>query len=97
MAANGPGLQNSSSRRKTEMPDSTFENRMSVRQRAAVAFISGDGTKVDSLVPQDGMASWHSPRGETVIGAENVAARYIQEAASFHSDGTTQFEIIQQG
>jgi len=79
------------------MPDSTFENLMSVRQRAAEAFVSGDGTKLDSLVPHDGMASWHSPRGETVIGAENVAARYIEEATNFHSDGTTHFEIIQQG
>jgi ketosteroid isomerase-like protein len=79
------------------MPDSTFENLMSVRQRAAEAFVSGDGTKLDSLVPHDGMASWHSPRGDTVIGAENVKARYIKEAASFHSDGTTHFEIIQQG
>ena len=75
------------------MPDTTFENLMSVRQRAAEAFVSGDGAKVDSLVPQEGMASWHSPRGETVIGAENVATRYIKEAASFHSDGTTHFEI----
>jgi ketosteroid isomerase-like protein len=78
------------------MPDSTFENLMSVRQRAAEAYVSGDGAKVDSLVPHDGMASFHGPRGETVIGAENVAARYIKEAPSFHSDGTTQFEIIQQ-
>jgi hypothetical protein len=79
------------------MPDSTFENLMSVRQRAAEVFVSGDGTKLDSLVPHDGMASWHSPRGDTVIGAENVAARYIKEAARFHSDGTTHFEIIHQG
>ena len=79
------------------MPDTTFENLMLVRQRAAEAFVSGDGAKVDSLVPHEGMASWHSPRGETVIGAENVAARYLKEAASFHSDGTTDFEIIQQG
>lgn len=79
------------------MPDTTFENLMSVRQRAAEAFVSGDGAKVDSLVPHDGMASWHSPRGETAIGAENVAARYLKEAASFHSDGATHFEIIQQG
>src|SRR6516164_8482899 len=79
------------------MPDTTFENLMSVRQRAAEAFVSGDGAKVDRLVPHEGMASWHSPRGETVIGAENVATRYIKEAASFHSDGTTHFEIIQQG
>ena len=43
------------------MPDSTFENLMSVRQRAAEAFVSGDGTQLDSLVPHDGMASWHSP------------------------------------
>jgi ketosteroid isomerase-like protein len=78
------------------MPDSAFETLMSVRQQAAEAFVSGDGAKLDCLVPHDGMASWHSPRGETVIGAETVAARYIKEAATFHSDGTTHFEIIQQ-
>ena len=79
------------------MPDATFENLMSVRQRAAEAFVTGDGAQLDSLVPHDGMASWHSPRGETVIGAEIVPACYMKEAASFHSHGTTHFEIIQQG
>jgi ketosteroid isomerase-like protein len=79
------------------MPYSTFEDLMSVRQRAAEAYVSGDSAKLDSLVPHNGIASWHSPRGETVIGAEPVAARYIKEAATFHSDGTTHFEIIQQG
>jgi ketosteroid isomerase-like protein len=75
----------------------TFEDFLSTREEAARAYVRGDGTKVAALVPHDGAASFHSPQGDTVTGAEDVAKRYLKEAAAFHSSGTTRFEIIQKG
>jgi ketosteroid isomerase-like protein len=79
------------------MAHSTFDEFLSAREQAAEAYVRGDGAKVDALVPHDGTASFHSPRGDTVIGAENVAARYREDAEAFHSNGTTSFEVIQKG
>jgi ketosteroid isomerase-like protein len=78
------------------MPNTTFEEFWTSREQAAKAYARGDGSKVDALVPHAGSASFHSPRGDTVIGAKNVASRYMLDAKSFQSSGITQLEVLEQ-
>jgi hypothetical protein len=40
-----------------------FEPFFEARQKAASAYVAGDGGPVDALVPHDGEASFHSPGG----------------------------------
>jgi ketosteroid isomerase-like protein len=74
-----------------------FEAFLGRRRRAASAYVSGDGSQLDALVPHHGEASFHSPGGDTVTGAEIVAARYLQDAGGFEPGGETEIEILQQG
>ena len=74
----------------------TFKDFRMQREQAAKAYVRGDGSKLDALVPHDGSASFHSPRGDTVVGAQDVAARYLADAKAFHSNGTTELEVVQQ-
>jgi ketosteroid isomerase-like protein len=82
--------------KESEMPGTTFENFWMAREQAAKAYVCGDSGKLDALVPHHGSASFHSPLGDTVVGAQNVASRYLADAKAFHSNGTTQLEVIQQ-
>lgn len=79
------------------MPTTNFGDFMTARQKAAEAYVRGDGAKVDTLVPHSGAASFHSPAGDTVIGGEAVAQRYLKDAAAFHDNGTSRLDILQKG
>jgi hypothetical protein len=59
--------------------------------------VRGDGAKVDTIVPHSGAASFHSPAGDTVTGGEAVAKRYLRDAAAFHDNGSSRFDVLQQG
>jgi ketosteroid isomerase-like protein len=83
--------------KEADMRDTRFDDFLSTRNEAAKAYVRGDGTKIDAIVPHEGAASFHSPRGDTVVGAADVAKRYLADAAAFHSSGATHFEVIQQG
>ncbi len=74
----------------------TFKEFTKHREQAAKAYVRGDGSRLDALVPHKGSASFHSPRGDTVVGAHDVAARYLADAQTFHSNGTTELEVVQQ-
>jgi ketosteroid isomerase-like protein len=87
--------QRRASVKESVMAETTFETFWTDRTQAAQAYVRGDGGKLDALVPHDGNASFHSPRGDTVVGAPDVASRYLSDAKSFHSNGTTQLEVIQ--
>src|SRR5581483_7739177 len=50
-----------------------------------------------ALVAHEGDASFHGPGGDTIVGAEKVAARYRKDAQAFKPNGTTHLEVIQQG
>ncbi len=78
------------------MPGTTFKDFWSTREQAAKAYVRGDGGKLDAIVPHEGNASFHSPRGDTVVGAHDVAARYQADARTFHSKGATRLEVIQE-
>ncbi len=79
------------------MTKTDFDDFMEIREKAAEAYVRGDGTKVDRLVPHSGTASFHSPTGDAVSGGEAVAARYLKDAPAFHDNGASHFEILQKG
>ena len=74
-----------------------FERFLEQRQRAASAYVAGDGDLVNELVPHTGVATFHSPGGDTVTGAEAVARRYLADSRLFRPGGTSRFEILQKG
>ncbi len=65
------------------------------REKAASAYVTGDGSAVDALVPHDGEASFHSPGGDSVTGAAEVAKRYLKDANAFKPNGRSRFEVLQ--
>lgn len=77
------------------MAKRTFDEFLADRQAAAKRYVSGDGTPLDALLPHEGEASFHSPSGDTVLGAREVATRYMRDASSFVAEGETRFEVIQ--
>jgi ketosteroid isomerase-like protein len=79
------------------MPATNFEDFMTARQRAAEAYVRGDGAEVDALIPHSGAASFHSPTGDTVTGGEAVAKRYLKDAAAFHANGVSRLDVVQKG
>jgi ketosteroid isomerase-like protein len=79
------------------MADMSFDDFLVLRERAAGAYVRGDGTGVDAIVPHEGAASFHSPGGETVTGGQEVARRYLTDAALFHDNGVSDFQVIQKG
>lgn len=79
------------------MPVKNFDDFMTAREKAAAAYVRGDGAKVDALVPHHGAASFHAPTGDTVSGGEAVAKRYLKDAAAFRDNGVSHFEVLQKG
>jgi hypothetical protein len=79
------------------MKKTGFDAFLKTREEAANAYVRGDGAKLDTIVSHDGTATFHSPRGDTVIGARAVAERYLEDSKAFHSNGTSRLEMIQQG
>jgi ketosteroid isomerase-like protein len=75
-----------------------FDEFFNARRRvAAEAYTNGDSQPLDSLVTRNGAATFHSPRGDTVSGADAVATRYRSDAASFAPGGETALQVLQQG
>jgi ketosteroid isomerase-like protein len=79
------------------MADMSFDDFLLIRERAAAAYVRGDGRAVDAIVPHQGAGSFHGPSGDTVTGAEEVARRYLTDAALFRDNGASRFEVIQKG
>jgi ketosteroid isomerase-like protein len=79
------------------MSDMSFDDFFVLRERAASAYVRGNGTEVDAIVPHEGASSFHSPGGDTVTGAQNVATRYRTDVALFDNNGVSRFEVIQKG
>lgn len=77
------------------MTQQSFEKFFAERQRAAAAYVNGDGAAVDALIPHDGEASFHSPGGDSVSGAAKVARRYSEDAKIFEPNSESRFEVLQ--
>jgi hypothetical protein len=79
------------------MAEMSFDDFLVLRERAADAYVRGDGSAVDAIVPHTGAATFHGPGGDTVIGAQDVATRYLADAKLFRDNGVSRFEVIHQG
>jgi ketosteroid isomerase-like protein len=71
--------------------DAFFEE----RRFAASAYARGDAVPLDTILAKSGSASFHAPRGDTVVGVPEVAQRYVEDAASFGPNGTSRLEVLQ--
>jgi ketosteroid isomerase-like protein len=76
---------------------SDFASFMKQREEAAAAYVRGDPTPLDVIVPREGAATFFHPRGPVVVGAAEVRTRYDGDAASFEPGGSTHFEVLQSG
>lgn len=76
---------------------SDFDAFFASRAWAADAYANGDYSRLAPLVAEQGAASFHSPRGDSVYGARAVAERYRKDAESFQPGGESQFEVLQKG
>jgi ketosteroid isomerase-like protein len=79
------------------MSSSDFDAFLIARERAAQAYVTGDGSALDRLVPHDGLATFFTPVGESVEGAREVARRYLEDAQAYRSKGALHFEIVHKG
>jgi mxaD protein len=74
-----------------------FEEFFARRTQAAEAYTQGDYAPLAPLVAREGQASFHSPRGDTVTGAQAVEERYRSDARGFRAGGGSRFEVLQRG
>lgn len=74
-----------------------FASFMKQREQAAAAYVRGDPSLLDAIVPSEGAATFLHPRGAIVVGAAEVRAQYDRDSASFEPGGTTHFEVLQSG
>jgi len=71
-----------------------FERFMQQREAAAGAYVRGDAEPLGQVVAQVSPASFFSPRGDYVTGADAVWSRYETDAGAFESASDNHFEIL---
>jgi ketosteroid isomerase-like protein len=78
------------------MAHDDFDAFFAKRARAAEAYVKGDGGLLDALVAHEGEATFFSPQGDVVTGAEAVARRFLDDSNGFRPNGTTRFAVLHQ-
>lgn len=78
------------------MTEENFDDFRVRWENALEAFARGDGTAVETLVPDCEAASFHCFAGDTVKGGGRIAKRMRDEASDLGQDGSVEFEVIQQ-
>ena len=73
----------------------SFEQFMQQRADIATAYVNGDSAPLDSIATNDLPATFFSPFGGVVTGANEVVNIYRQGAASFEPNGESRLEILQ--
>lgn len=73
---------------------SDFAVFMKRREAAGSNYICGDAGPLDQLVATTPPASFFSPRGDYVDGAEEVKTRYDSDVSAFAPGGDSRFEIL---
>lgn len=71
-----------------------FEQFMQQREDAARAYVRGDAAPLGRLVAHNSPATFFSPQGDYVQGADEVWSRYERDDAVFESGGDSHFEIL---
>ncbi len=72
----------------------SFKQFMKQRETAARAYLSGDPVPVDNMTTHVSPATFFGPRGGYLQGADNVLAKFNQDAANFTAGSVTHFEIL---
>ncbi|SOC47184.1 ketosteroid isomerase-like protein [Rhizobium subbaraonis] len=67
------------------------------RKEVARAYVNGDAGPLEAIAAATSPASFFHPRGAVVEGADEVLARYVDDAASFGPGGESDIEIIHMG
>ncbi len=74
-----------------------FETFMRQREEAALAYVNGDPEVLSRLTANEDPATFFSPRGDIVQGAERVAARYTSDAAAFTTNNQNSLQVLHAG
>lgn len=74
-----------------------FEQFMQRREDAAGAYVRGDAAPLGEIVARSSQATFFSPRGDYLQGADTVWSRYEQDAAAFEAGSDNRFEILDMG
>lgn len=74
-----------------------FKRFMEQREAAAGAYVRGDAEPLGQMVARVSNASFFSPRGDYVTGADAVWSRYEEDAGAFDSGSDNRFEILDMG
>jgi ketosteroid isomerase-like protein len=77
----------------TEMTDD-FQEFMRVRERAADAFVDGDGGPVEALATETAPASFFGPDGGMVTEPAAIRAAYRSGARMFAAGSTSSLEVL---
>jgi ketosteroid isomerase-like protein len=82
--------------KETAMNDESgdFERFLRQREAAALAYVNGDPAALGRLAAPDDPATFFSPRGDVVQGAQRVAERYARDAAAFATDNQNALQIL---
>ncbi len=71
-----------------------FQQFLETRKRAALGYVNGNCGPLSKIVSSTSPASFFSPQGDVVEGAEKVAARYEKDASLFDAGSTSELEIL---
>jgi ketosteroid isomerase-like protein len=74
-----------------------FEQFMRRREEAALAYVNGDPEPLSQIATKTPPATFFSPRGDFVQGANEVSARYDADATAFASNSDNTMQILQMG
>jgi len=79
-------------KRDDREPFSAF---MARRADVAEAYVDGNAAPLDAIVARRDPATFFSPRGGGIQGAQTVAGRYQEDARSFAPKGESRLEVLQ--
>jgi ketosteroid isomerase-like protein len=74
-----------------------FEQFIRQREEAALAYVNGHPEVLTRLTAAGDPATFFSPRGDVVQGAEAVAARYASDAAAFATGNENTLQMLHMG
>ena len=74
---------------------SDFQRFMEQREEAACAYVNGDAEPLTRMAAGDLPATFFSPRGDFVEGANEVSQRYATDAAMFATGNDNTMQILQ--
>ena len=77
--------------------DRSFEEFMKHRSQAASAYSNGDCGPLDAITARTGTATFFPPSGGVIVGADEVMARYDEDAKSFSPGAKSKLEVLDSG